>query len=58
MPKKAKLKIPFEEAIEKLETIVTTMEEEQLPLESLLSHYETGHELILHCQTLINSAHK
>ena len=56
MAKKSKKKIPFEEAIEQLETIITTMEEEQLPLESLLNHYETGNELLLHCQSLINSA--
>lgn len=58
MAKKTTKKVSFEDAIDQLETIVTTMEEEQLPLESLLNHYENGNELLLHCQSLIDSARK
>ena len=58
MAKKATKKLPFEDAVEQLETIVTAMEEEPLSLEGLLTHYETGNELILHCQSLISSARK
>jgi hypothetical protein len=33
---------PFEEALKKLETIVETMESDDLPLETLLAKYEEG----------------
>ena len=58
MPKKSTSPPSFETSIEKLESIVSQMEEENLPLEELLSNYEQGHELLTHCQSLIDSARK
>ena len=56
MPKKSTARPSFESSIEKLESIVSLMEEENLPLEKLLSNYEEGHELLTHCQSLIDNA--
>lgn len=50
--------LSFETAIEKVETIVTQMEEEQLPLEELIKHYETANSLLKHCQNVLSTAHK
>lgn len=50
-------KLPsFENSLEKLESIVNLMEQENLPLEELLSNYEEGHELLVNCQNLIDNA--
>ncbi len=46
----------FEEALAELESIVHAMEEEQLPLEDLVSRYEKGMKLLGRCQTVLNSA--
>jgi exodeoxyribonuclease VII small subunit len=46
----------FEDALAELEAIVTTMEEEQLPLEDLVSRYEKGVHLHDHCQKILASA--
>ena len=48
--------LPFEEALKKLETIVTTMEGEDLPLESLLAKYEEGTRLAKACQEKLAEA--
>jgi exodeoxyribonuclease VII small subunit len=48
--------LPFEEALKKLEAIVTTMESEDLPLESLLAKYEEGTRLAKTCQTKLAEA--
>jgi exodeoxyribonuclease VII small subunit len=48
--------LPFEDALERLEELVETMEGEQLPLEKLISNYEEGNELLEHCQRLIDTA--
>lgn len=58
MAKKTARKPTFEKSIEKLESIVSSMEEENLPLESLLSNYEEGQELLSHCESLIDNARK
>ena len=42
--------LPFEEALKKLESIVETMESEDLPLETLLTKYEEGTRLAKMCQ--------
>jgi len=42
--------MPFEEALQKLETIVETMESGDLPLESLIARYEEGVKLAKVCQ--------
>ncbi len=48
----------FEDSLEKLESLVERMEEEHLPLEELLGNYEEGHQLLKHCQNLIDNARK
>lgn len=58
MAKKNTPKPSFESSIDELESIVSQMEGENLPLEELLSSYEKGHELLTHCQSLIDSARK
>jgi exodeoxyribonuclease VII small subunit len=49
-------KLPFEEALEKLEDIVEAMEAGDLPLESLLAQYEQGMKLAKTCQTKLADA--
>ena len=48
--------LPFEEALEKLESIVEAMESAELPLESLLAKYEEGTRLARICQTKLSEA--
>ncbi len=48
--------LPFEEALKKLETIVATMEGEDLPLETLLAKYEEGTRLARICQDKLAEA--
>ncbi len=48
--------VPFEEALKKLETIVTAMESEDLPLETLLAKYEEGTRLARTCQEKLAEA--
>lgn len=48
--------LPFEEALKKLETIVTAMEGEDLPLETLLAKYEEGTRLAKLCQEKLAEA--
>ncbi|MBB5351220.1 exodeoxyribonuclease VII small subunit [Haloferula luteola] len=46
----------FEDALSELEAIVQSMEEEQLPLEQLVSRYEKGVKLLDRCQTVLQGA--
>lgn len=46
----------FEQAIANLESLVEAMENEQLPLEELVAHYEKGTTLLQQCETLLDSA--
>jgi exodeoxyribonuclease VII small subunit len=48
--------LAFEEALKKLESIVETMESEELPLETLLSRYEEGTRLAKVCQEKLAEA--
>lgn len=48
--------LPFEEALKQLESIVETMESEDLPLETLLSKYELGTRLAKVCQDKLAEA--
>lgn len=48
--------LPFEQALQKLESIVEAMESEELPLESLLSKYEEGTRLAKTCQEKLAEA--
>ncbi len=47
---------PFEEALKQLEDIVNSMESDELPLESLLAHYESGARLVKVCQAKLAEA--
>lgn len=46
----------FEEALSGLESIVEAMENESLPLEELVAHYEKGFTLLTHCESILQSA--
>jgi exodeoxyribonuclease VII small subunit len=48
--------MPFEEALQKLETIVESMEAEDLPLETLLEKFEEGTKLAKACQSKLAEA--
>jgi exodeoxyribonuclease VII small subunit len=48
--------MPFEEALKKLEAIVSAMESEDLPLEVLLAKYEEGTRLARACQEKLAQA--
>lgn len=48
----------FEEAIERLETIVEQMESDKLPLEELLLRYEEGIKLVKICSEKLSVAEK
>jgi exodeoxyribonuclease VII small subunit len=48
--------LPFEEALQKLEAIVETMEAGDLPLESLIARYEEGTRLARICQEKLAEA--
>ena len=47
---------PFEEALQKLESIVEAMEADNLPLETLLAKYEEGAKLVKLCQEKLAEA--
>jgi exodeoxyribonuclease VII small subunit len=47
---------PFEEALQKLETVVEAMEADDLPLETLLAKYEEGSRLVKICQEKLAEA--
>ena len=48
--------LQFEEAIEKLESIIERMESEQIPLQELLKDYEEGTKLLKLCRDRIAAA--
>jgi exodeoxyribonuclease VII small subunit len=48
--------MPFEEALQKLESIVESMESDDLALELLLSRYEEGTRLARLCQEKLAEA--
>ncbi len=48
--------LPFEEALKRLETIVESMEGQDLPLETLLARYEEGARLTALCQDKLSEA--
>lgn len=48
----------FEEGLEKLETIVSEMEDSKLPLETLITHYEKGNKLLAQCDIKLKEAEK
>jgi len=48
--------LPFEAALQKLESIVETMETGELPLETLIARYEEGARLAKVCQEKLAEA--
>ena len=48
--------LPFEEALKRLESIVESMEGQDLPLETLLARYEEGARLTALCQSKLSEA--
>lgn len=54
----AKKELSFEEAIEKLEEIVESLENGDFPLEESLKLYEEGVKLVNICNTKINNVEK
>ena len=48
--------LTFEDALKRLETIVDSMESDELPLEALLARYEEGMKLSHVCQSKIGEA--
>jgi exodeoxyribonuclease VII small subunit len=49
-------KLPFEEALRRLEEIVSQLEGGQVPLEKSIEIYETGNHLRAHCEALLKNA--
>ncbi|WP_418902893.1 exodeoxyribonuclease VII small subunit [Terripilifer ovatus] len=49
-------KLPFEEALKELETIVSQLEGGQVALDKSIELYERGEKLKVHCETLLKSA--
>jgi exodeoxyribonuclease VII small subunit len=58
MPSKGKkqMEVSFEDAVEKLESIVEEMESDELPLDKLLVRYEEGAKLVKACEEKLQSA--
>ena len=50
--------LTFESAIQRLEKIVTDMEEAELPLEDVLKKYEEGTRLVRYCSQKLDEAEK
>ena len=48
--------MPYEEALQKLESIVEAMESGEMPLETLLAKFEEGDRLVKTCQTHLEAA--
>jgi exodeoxyribonuclease VII small subunit len=48
--------LPFERAIEELESIVRRLEEGKVPLEESVAIYERGEALKRHCEELLRKA--
>jgi len=50
------VKLSFESALTKLETIVESMESGEVPLAELLSKFEEGNKLLKHCEARLKEA--
>ena len=51
-------KMSFEEAIKELTSIVSKIEQGQIPLQDSLEQYERGMTLIKHCRGILQQAEK
>jgi exodeoxyribonuclease VII small subunit len=50
------VKLSFETALSKLETIVESMETGDVPLADLLAKFEEGNKLLKHCESRLKEA--
>lgn len=57
-PPSVEPQLSFEEAADALEALVESMENEVLPLEQMLAHYERGVTLARHCADRLSAAEK
>jgi exodeoxyribonuclease VII small subunit len=48
--------LAYEQALQELETIIATLEANQLPLEDTMALYERGQALTKHCLELLDKA--
>ena len=55
MPSK-KQEFPFEEALERLETLVASMESGEVPLATLVEKFEEGSKLVKTCEERLKQA--
>lgn len=58
MSKASKSGASFEEAMQRLESVVEEMESPELPLEKIIERYEEGMKLIGVCQEKLQAAEK
>ena len=54
----AKDKLTFEEAMEKLERIVSAIEAGEVPLEESIEQYAEGIKLVKQCRSILDAAEK
>jgi exodeoxyribonuclease VII small subunit len=54
----AKTKLSFEQALERIEEIVSEIEDGSVPLEESIGKYAEGTKLIDHCRTVLGKAEK
>ncbi len=54
----AKKKMSFEQALQRIEDIVSEIEDGSVPLEESIDKYAEGTKLIEHCRTVLGKAEK
>ncbi|MCP4376156.1 MAG: exodeoxyribonuclease VII small subunit [bacterium] len=54
----AKKKMSFEQALQRIEEIVSEIEDGSVPLEESIDKYAEGTKLIEHCRTVLGKAEK
>jgi exodeoxyribonuclease VII small subunit len=54
----AKQKMSFEQALQRIEEIVSEIEDGSVPLEESIDKYAEGTKLIEHCRTVLGKAEK
>ena len=56
MPKSKTSKISFEDALERLESLIESMEDGEVPLTDLVKKFEEGTQLVKSCQADLKKA--
>lgn len=56
MTKPKASELPYEEALEQLESIISKMEDGDVPLAELLTQFEEGTRLLKHCESHLKAA--